>query len=88
MPNQREVGSEEVVYPTTVTLVADPQDKLKMFFCFNCQAPFGQYKGSTLSVEPGRPHVEPYTVQKCKNSRCPMMFSFSPIVEMSKRYLM
>ncbi len=87
MPNQREVGSEEIVYPTTVTLVSDPHDRLKMFFCFNCQAPFAQYKGQVLSISPGLPPVEPYTIQKCKNNRCPMMYSFLGIIEMSQRYL-
>lgn len=87
MPNNREVGTEDVVYPSTITLVADPQEKLKMFFCFNCQAPFGQYKGSVLSVGPGIPPVEPYTLQKCKNSRCPMVYSFMGIIQMSQRYI-
>lgn len=88
MPNQREIGTEEVVFPATVTLVADPQDKLKMFFCWNCQAPTLQYKGNVLSVGPGLPPVEPYSLLKCKNSRCPQVFSFTPLVEMSKRYLL
>jgi len=88
MPNSREVGTEFVVYPTTVTLVRDPQDKLKMFFCFNCQAPLIQYKGIVMNITPGLPPVEPYTLLKCKNGRCPIVISFLSVVEMSQKYIM
>jgi hypothetical protein len=88
MTNQRIVGTEEIVYPTTVTLVADPHNIIKMFFCFNCQAPTLQYKGTIMTMVPGIGIVEPYTLQKCKNSRCPMVYSFMPIVQMSEKYLL
>ena len=85
--NNRDVGTAEVVYPTTVTLVADPLDKLKMFFCFNSQTPIIQYKGIVISVLPGLSPYEPYTILKCRDSRCPMAFSFN-LVEMSSKYIL
>ena len=85
--NNRDYGTEEVVYPTTVTLVADPENKLKMFFCFNSQTPIIQYKGIVISVLPGLSPYEPYTILKCKDSRCPMAFSFN-LVEMSSKYIL
>lgn len=73
-------------YPTTVTLVADPDNKTKMMFCMNCQAPFTQYTGEIISIEPGVPPVEPYTITRCKNPRCNMMYSIMAIVTMSRHY--
>ena len=87
MPNNREVGTEEIVYPTTVTLVADPHDKIKMFFCFNCQSPTVQYKGNVITVQAGLPAYEPYSLLKCRNSRCPMVYSFMPLLQMSSKYM-
>ena len=87
MSNNRDYGNPDVVYPTTVTLVADAEDKLKIFFCFSSQTPLIQYKGRVISVLPGLSPYEPYTILKCKDSRCPMAFIFSPLVQMSERYL-
>lgn len=82
----RDVGDPHTPYPVTITLVADPQERLKMFFCFNSQTPLIQYKGQVISVLPGLSAYEPYTLLKCKDSRCPLAFVFS-VVEMSKKYI-
>ncbi len=84
--NNREYGNEQVVYPTTITLVADPANKLKMFFCYNSQTPILQYKGTVISILPGLSPYEPYTLIKCKDSRCPMAYSFN-LIEMSRKYI-
>lgn len=88
MTNQRDYGDREIAYPVTITLVADPANKMKMFFCPTSQTPVLQYKGLIISILPGLSIYEPYTLIKCKDSRCPMAFIFSPIVEMSKKYIM
>ena len=84
--NNRDYGTD-IVYPTTVTLVADPENKLKMFFCFNSQTPVIQYKGIIISVLPGLSPYEPYTILKCKEHRCPMAYIFN-VVEMSSKYIL
>ena len=88
MPYNRDVGDASHVYPVTITLVADPNDNIKMLFCFNCQAEQFQYKGNVVTIAPGLPPFEPYMLRKCKNSRCPVLYSLHSIVTMSSRLLL
>jgi len=52
----------------------DPQDpdnrKVRMFFCWNCQAPVTQYIGVITSMNIGEPIVRLGQISKCKNSKC------------------
>jgi len=68
---------------TSVYLAKDLDDhenrKLKMFFCFNCQAPLSQYRGNVMLVIPGEPVIEIGQITKCKNTRCSMMYCFRAI---------
>ena len=82
------LGTRPKRFPTTVTLVSDPSDEIRMFFCPNCQAPFTQYTGHIISIAPGVPPVEPFTLTRCKNKNCPMVFCLLAIVEMSKKYML
>lgn len=60
-------------------------DKLKMFYCFNCRMPLIEYQGNIINIVPGRHPYTPSTVHKCKGSvqrkdgtweECGMMYSF------------
>jgi len=73
-------------YPTTITLVEDSNSDIRMMFCINCQAPFTQYNGHIISIAPGLPPVKPYTLTRCKNRNCPMMYVLLGIVQMSSNY--
>ena len=46
----------------------DYQDKVKMFFCFNCRIPLIEYQGNVASIIPGRSPYVPATILKCKGS--------------------
>lgn len=80
------LNGRPIRFPTTVTLVADPSNETRMMFCLNCQSPFTQYKGHIISVVPGEPPVEPFTMTRCKNRVCPMVYILLGIVQMSDKY--
>lgn len=52
-----------------VTVWLDPDsledDRLKMFFCFNCRTPLIEYSGNVTQIVPGEHPYEPKTVLKC-----------------------
>lgn len=61
------------------------EDKLKMFFCFNCRIPIIEYTGKVMQLVPGGSPYTPSTVLKCKGSvqrrdgsweDCGMFYSF------------
>lgn len=81
------LNSRPIRFPTTVTLVADPADDIRMMFCLNCQSPFTQYNGHIISVVPGEPPLKPYTMTRCKNRNCPMVYVLLGIVQMSDKYM-
>lgn len=43
-------------------------DRLKMFYCFNCRIPLLQYSGRIMTVVPGSQPYEPGAVIKCKGN--------------------
>jgi hypothetical protein len=67
---------------TSVTLSYDVNDikgdKLKMFFCYNCQNPIAQYHGKVLSILPGRTNVPLPIYVKC--SHCKNLYSINAII--------
>lgn len=63
----------------------DYQDKVKLFFCYNCRIPLIEYQGNVMTIIPGRSPYTPATVLKCKGSvqigtdeweECGMFYSF------------
>lgn len=67
----------------------DHQDKIKLFYCFNCRIPLIEYQGNAMSIIPGRSPYTPATILKCKGSKqigtgewekCGMYYSFVGVV--------
>jgi hypothetical protein len=67
---------------TSITLSYDiddiKEDKLKMFFCYNCQNPVAQYQGEVLSILPGATPIRLPIIVKCPH--CKHLYSFNAIV--------
>jgi RNase P subunit RPR2 len=67
---------------TNVTLSYDiddiKEDKLKMFFCYNCQNPVAQYQGEVLSIMPGATPVRLPIIVKCPH--CKKLYRFNAII--------
>jgi RNase P subunit RPR2 len=75
-------NEEKNVQVTQVTLRYDNDDlkeeRLKMFFCFNCQNEVIQYKGRVVRIMPFAPYVKLPVFVKCRN--CKTLYSFQDIV--------
>jgi len=65
------------------------QDKVKMFYCYNCRIPLIEYQGNVVSIIPGRSPYTPATILKCKGSvqvgageweECGIYYSFVGVV--------
>lgn len=67
---------------TNVTLSYDiddiAEDKLKMFFCMQCQNPVAQYQGEVLSIMPGATPVRLPIIIKCPH--CKHLYRFNAII--------
>jgi hypothetical protein len=66
---------------TSIVLKDNGDNRLRMFFCFNCQNPVMQYVGGRVtSVTPGAvPSVLPQLIQ-CSNRSCRTKYLFERIV--------
>jgi len=58
----------------TSVIVSHDQDdphgyRLHMFFCYNCQAPVFQYKGSVVHILPGEVPMELPIIHQCPNCK-------------------
>lgn len=67
---------------TTVILQSDVDDqaeeRLKMFFCYNCQNPVAQYNGHVFAIMPGKSPVSLPVYIKCPN--CKKLYSIQGII--------
>jgi hypothetical protein len=64
---------------TSVVLVATPDNRLKMFFCPNCQNPVVQYNGQVVQILPGAVPTDIPILVQCSNRNCRTKYLFERI---------
>jgi len=69
---------------TTLTLVANKDAELKIYYCSTCRCPLIQFKGDLLQELPGLKEVKLPILLQCRNQECGRKYLINAIVKVDE----